>query len=165
VALTISLGLATCSADACDDAGLIGAADDALYGAKAAGKNRVGLFGASTRSYARRRVVCGGNVRCLGAVEYPAQTIEVGEGGLSFRSACPVELETLLEVTLALGQGDEVQLAGRVVWTRPIDTGGYETAIRFIERGHPCRERLARWLGAQRCEAVTSGAHGRHASA
>jgi len=154
--LTISLGLATCPADARDDGDLISAADVTLYGAKAAGKNRVGLFGASTRSYARRRVACGGNVRCLGSVEYPAQTIEVGEGGLSFHSECPVDLETLIEVTLGLGPGDEVQLAGRVVWTRPVDAGGYETAIRFIERGHPCRERLVRWLGVQQWRAPAS---------
>jgi len=44
----------------------------------------------------------------------------------------------------------EVELAGRIVWTGSVETGGYETAIQFIEQGHPGRERLIRWLGTQR---------------
>jgi len=149
LALTISLGLATCPADAHDEADLIVAADRALHEAKAAGKNQVCLYGASTRSYARRRVACAGKLRPVEFAESPLQTVQIGEGGLSFRTECRLAVGTLLEAAITLGTDDEVQFAGRVVWTSSVETGGYETAIQFIEQGHAGRERLVRWLGAQ----------------
>ena len=148
-ALTISLGLATSPADARDDSDLIVAADRALYEAKAAGKNQVCLYGASRRSYTRRTVARAGKVRPVGSAESSIQTLEIGEGGLSFRAECRLAVGTLLEAVINLGRDVEVQLAGRAVWTGSVETGGYETAIQFIEQGHAGRDRLVRWLRTQ----------------
>ena len=149
LALTMSLGLAACPADARQGVDLIVAADRALYEAKAAGKNQVCLYGASKRSFARRSLACPGIIRPVGRAESPIETVEIGEGGLSFRTECRLALGTLLEAAITLGCDDEVQLAGRVVWTRSVETGGYETAIQFIEPGHADRERIIRWLGTR----------------
>ena len=131
---TVSLGIATCPADAPAGTELTVSADRALYDAKAAGKNRVVLYGDSTRSYARRRVACHGRILPVGALEHPIEVVAIGQGGLAFRSDQPFALQTLVEATVALPNGADCRVAGRIAWCRCLGVGQFETAIRFVEQ-------------------------------
>ena len=144
--ITMSAGVATCPGDAKDENALFVAADRALYQAKASGKNQVYLFGESTRSYARRRIAWRGYVEPAGSAGFPIETIEVGEGGFSFRSDRDVPTDTLLEASLTAPDGRTLRVAGRVVWKRALGPGLPEIAIRFVEAGRLARESLSEWI-------------------
>lgn len=142
----MSAGVATCPGDAKDENALFVAADRALYQAKASGKNQVYLFGESTRSYARRRIAWRGYVEPVGSAGFPIETIEIGEGGFSFRSDRDVSTDTLLEASLTAPDGRTLRVAGRVVWKRALGPGLPEIAIRFVEAGSLARESLSEWI-------------------
>ena len=131
---TVSLGVATCPADGREEVAVIVSADRALYDARAAGKNRVVLYGASTRSYARRKVSCHGRVLPVGTLEHRIEVTEIGEGGLAFQSDRSLAPQMLAEVAVTLPNGEDVQIAGRVVWCRRLGVGQFETAMRFLEQ-------------------------------
>jgi diguanylate cyclase (GGDEF)-like protein len=144
--LTVSLGLATCPGDARDDTALFVAADQALYEAKRAGKNRVCLFAESMRSYARRRAVWPARIEPAGAPAFVVETSEVGEGGFSFRSAQDLATGLLIETALTPPEGAPLRMVGRVVWSRTDALAHHEVAVRFVEAGGRDRQRLSRWI-------------------
>jgi diguanylate cyclase (GGDEF)-like protein len=150
--VTLSLGVSTCPADAREEQALMAAGDCALYEAKQDGKNRVCLFRASTRSFARRKVAWRGTVRPIAAPAFPMETIEIGEGGLLFRADRRVEVGALLEVVLPIDD-DEVRFAGRVVWSGTADLGTFEIAIQFVEQRPAHLARVTRRLGLRRAAA------------
>jgi diguanylate cyclase (GGDEF)-like protein len=147
LSLTFSLGVATCPGDACDEPTLFTAADRALYDAKKAGKNRVCLFGESTRSYARRRVVWPARVHPAGATGSEVMTHEVGEGGFSFHWDGDLPVGTIIDALITMPDGDVLRRAGRVVWSRAeASAEGREIAVRFVEPGGDDRAKLAQWV-------------------
>jgi diguanylate cyclase (GGDEF)-like protein len=145
VTITVSLGVATCPADARTGDALVRAADTALYSAKGAGKNRVTLYGASTRSFGRRRMPWEGQLRSL-AEPVDIAGVEIGDGGLVFRTSDELAADALAEVSLVLPTRGSVTLAGRIVWSRRLAEGGWECALRVIEQGVADRHRLAEWV-------------------
>jgi diguanylate cyclase (GGDEF)-like protein len=147
LSLTMSLGVATYPGDASDEASLFSAADRALYDAKTAGKNKVCLFGESTRSYARRHAAWPARVHHTGAAGLEVVTHEVGEGGFSFHWDGDLPIGTIVDAVLTLPDGELLRRAGRVVWSRAEASGdGREIAVRFVEPGGDDRAKLARWV-------------------
>lgn len=144
--LTLSAGVATCPGDARDGPTLFAAADQALYFAKKAGKDRVCLFAESTRSYARRRAAWPVHVAPVGNAGFVGETTEVGEGGFSFRSDREFPIGALVEATITMPDGDQLRRAGRVVWVLDEATPPRLIAVRFVEPGGEDRSRLAKWV-------------------
>jgi diguanylate cyclase (GGDEF)-like protein len=145
VTVTVSAGLATFPADGKDSASLLRSSDRALCEAKVAGKNQVRLYGGSTRSFVRRRAVWQGSVRELESVARPVETVEIGEGGFMFISAKNLPVGTLLETHLVTPNGADIGAAGRVAWSKPLEDGRFEIAVRAIEHRSRQLELLARW--------------------
>lgn len=143
--ITVSMGLATCPADARSAEALRNAADTALYRAKHDGRNRVGLFGESSRSFGRHRLKWQGSLRALDA-PIVVRGVEVGDGGLVFRADRSFEADALVEISVELPGEPAVMLAGRVVWSRAAGDDTWESAVRVVEQGIADRHRLAVWL-------------------
>jgi diguanylate cyclase (GGDEF)-like protein len=145
--LTVSVGVATCPGDARDGHTLFVAADGSAYQAKLLGKNRVELFGGSSRSYTRTKLVWPGRCELAGGGATPFVTTEIGEGGFAFKSDRAFAADALVEAVLQPQRGDEMRIAGRVAWSRDLGAGQWAVAIRFIENACPARERLSRLVG------------------
>jgi diguanylate cyclase (GGDEF)-like protein len=131
-ALTISLGIATSPGDARETGDLIRRADQAMYAAKAEGKNRVQLYGSSIRSYRRVNAEVEGSMRLLGDNPLPLTCINLSEGGLRFLADSRIEPGETTEVTLDLpGSHGRVSLGCRVIKTTLTDSGRYLVGSRI----------------------------------
>lgn len=143
--LTISLGIATYPADAADGDGLLRCADEALYVAKAQGKNRVELYAGSTRSYPRIRVQIEGMCRVPGKQPFPARISEIGAGGMRFAVDSNVPIGTLIETAVSLpGAEQQLTLSGHVLRVDRDRKGRLEAALRFVDISAADRSRLVR---------------------
>jgi diguanylate cyclase (GGDEF)-like protein len=132
--LTVSLGIATCPADATDAGGLIRCADSAMYVAKNRGKNQVHLYGQDRRSYRRVHAALDGTF-CLLAAEYHSlTTLNVSEGGLLFIAKRELPLGTLVAVSIRMpGYDHEINASGRVVRVEEKGDGTFEAALRILD--------------------------------
>jgi len=132
--LTVSLGIATCPADATDGSGLIRCADSAMYVAKNRGKNLVHLYGEDRRSFRRVHAALDGTF-CLLATEcHPLTTLNISAGGLLFIAKRELPLGTLVAVTIRMpGYDHEVNVSGRVVRVEEKSDGTFEAALRILD--------------------------------
>jgi len=145
--LTVSVGVATCPADADSAEGLINNADSALYEAKKNGKNQVRIYANSLRSYRRFCESLQGTFK-MGATDYgPLTTVNVSVGGMLFRTRRQPPLGSLIEIKLGLPDSrGEITTAGRVIQVNPCSDGGREVAMRTVEMGAADRWALATYL-------------------
>ncbi len=132
--LTVSLGVATCPADARDAGSLIRCADGALYTAKSLGRNQVQLYGENRRSYRRISAALDGKFCLLAAEYHPLSTVNVSEGGILFLVDRKLALGTLIDISLTLpDSGHEISASGRVVRVEERTRGKYTAALRIID--------------------------------
>ena len=145
--LTLSMGIATYPADAKNEGDLLHHADGAMYLAKAKGKNQIELHGNDRRSYSRARAALKGEFRQLSREAHAMETVNVGGGGLSFKSDRAMTLGSLVDVDLLISDGDEsIHLGGRVVDTREVAPDRYEVSVKIVEIGAKDRWQLALYL-------------------
>ncbi|MDH3255941.1 MAG: diguanylate cyclase [Acidobacteriota bacterium] len=134
LAMTVSMGVATHPADATEETELIRCADQAMYEAKAAGKNRVWLYGQSNRSYRRVPATLTGEFRQLSPEAHSIVTVTVGDGGLLFETDRRLEPGALVAIDLRLPPSDRcVATSARVLRTEQAPQGKYRMAVRFCE--------------------------------
>ncbi|UCF66234.1 MAG: diguanylate cyclase [Acidobacteriota bacterium] len=145
--LTVSIGVATFPADASAGGELIQRADQALYQAKADGKNGVWLYGKSLRSYRRVRKSITGSLRPLSSELFALKTITVSDGGVLFSTNCSVERGTLVELRLHLPDSEQaVTFVGKVVHQTKGRDGTIEAAMKTVEISPIDRRRLLEHL-------------------
>lgn len=152
--LTVSVGVATCPADADSAEDLVNNADAALYEAKKNGKNQVRIYANSLRSYRRLCESLQGTFR-MGATDYgPLTTLNVSVGGMLFRTRREPPLGSLIEIKLGLPDSrGEITTAGRVVHVTPCSDGEQEVAMRTVEMGAADRWALAKYLRRRESQA------------
>lgn len=146
-ALTVSMGIATYPADGCEARELVRHADQAMYVAKAKGKNRVYLYGEDRRSFGRIEAELDGKICDLRAQFHPLKTMNISEQGLLFVVDRQLTLGTLIDVQLTLpGSDREIACTGRVVRVEETTDDRYQAAIRIVEIGTRDRGLLARFI-------------------
>lgn len=145
--LTVSIGIATYPADAEDHEELLRRADSAMYIAKAGGKNRVKLYGQSTRSHARVQAPLSGSFRVLAGESHPLTTVTVGGGGLLVVADSELNPGALIEIDLKLPPDDQtVTVLGRVIHARKRDNGCFEVGVMLEEDTRENRSVLGRFV-------------------
>jgi hypothetical protein len=134
--VTISGGIAVFPDDAGTPADLIVQADAGLYGAKAAGKNRILLPQGERRRF-RRQFSPQGVTIGTRAGRAPARVKNVSEGGLlvSLREAVPLGSAVSLTIERA-GGGTPVGLRGEVVRVERVPgevEPAFDVGVRFLD--------------------------------
>jgi hypothetical protein len=133
--VTISGGIAVFPDDAGTPADLIVQADAGLYGAKAAGKNRILLPQGERRRF-RRQTPPGGVTIGTRAGRASARVKNVSEGGLlvSLREAVP--LGSAVSLTIERAGGTPVGLRGEVVRVERVPgevEPAFDVGVRFLD--------------------------------
>ena len=146
-ALTVSMGVATCPADGRDERDLVRHADQAMYVAKARGKNQVYLYGEDRRSFNRIQACLDGSFCVLKTDYHSLTTVNISEQGLLFVVDQELSLGALIDVRLALPDVDREMVAtGRVVRVEERSDNRYRAAIRIVEIGTRERALLTRYI-------------------
>jgi len=135
--VTVSGGIAVFPDDAGTPADLIVQADAGLYGAKAAGKNRILLPQGERRRF-RRQISPQGVTVATRAGRAPARVKNVSEGGLlvSLREAVP--LGSAVSLTIERVGGTPVGLRGQVVRVERVPgeiEPAFDVGVRFLDPG------------------------------
>jgi diguanylate cyclase (GGDEF)-like protein len=143
--LTISMGIATCPADATTSSELTRHADRAMYVAKASGKNQVQLYGQSRRSFDRVDAALPGTYRLLETVSHELTTVNLSQAGILFDTDHRPLMDSLVEIRLALPQG-EVTASGHVVHVERIEGTRHQAAVHLTDAGDADREILSEYL-------------------
>ena len=135
--VTVSGGIAVFPDDAGTPADLIVQADAGLYGAKAAGKNRILLPQGERRRF-RRQISPQGVTIGMRAGRAPARVKNVSEGGLlvSLREAVP--LGSAVSLTIERTGGTPVGLRGEVVRVERVPgeiEPAFDVGVRFLDPG------------------------------
>jgi diguanylate cyclase (GGDEF)-like protein len=150
-ALTVSMGVATCPADGRDERSLVRHADQAMYVAKARGKNQVYLYGEDRRSFNRIQACLDGSFCVLKTDYHSLTTVNISEQGLLFVVDQELSLGALIDVRLVLpGVDHEMVATGRVVRVEERDDDRYRAAIRIVEIGTRDRLLLAGYIEGTR---------------
>jgi diguanylate cyclase (GGDEF)-like protein len=153
-ALTASMGIATYPADGTDARALVRHADQAMYVAKARGKNQVYLYGEDRRSFGRIRAELDGKFCVLEPDFHSLTTVNISEQGLLFIVENELPLGSLIDVRLLLPDGDrEIATSGRVVRVEEKEGGRFQAAIRILEIGARDRSVLAEYIQRSSSEA------------
>ncbi|MCO6411394.1 MAG: diguanylate cyclase [Thiogranum sp.] len=99
---TVSGGVATLHVDADDSAALIRKADQALYQAKARGKNQIALYHTEMREYERVSTSIMGHIAISPDTGEIILLQDLSEGGMRFRYQKPLPMATVLELSFPL---------------------------------------------------------------
>lgn len=149
--LHASFGVSAVPADALSVEDLVRRADEALYAAKARGKNCVALAGDDRRSHRRVAFALAGTYRLVDSQPRSLATIDVSEGGLLCRLEDDLPVGALLEVHLKLPAADApLSAMARVVRHLRCPDETTEAALRFVELRGPSHHALSVWLQSQR---------------
>ncbi len=148
--ITVSGGVATFPQDALEANALIGCADQALYRAKAEGKNRICLFSTDKRQFVR--VDFAGEVKVQPLGKWVGQSQMFGKGkdislsGLLFESKNPVEIGTKLQLEIPVPNLDNpIILVGTVVRVE-VFSNHYDIGVSFVQLQGADRRELSSFL-------------------
>jgi len=132
--VTMSLGVASCPADAMAPEALIRCADRAMYTAKAKGKNQAQLYGANRRALRRVQVELKGEIRVLKDESLPFSTLDISERGLRLKAKEPLPLNSMVEFVLNLPDHSQgIKAYGRVVRVYEKEDEAYQMALAIMD--------------------------------
>jgi len=150
IRLTVSCGVATFPQDAQEANKLIHCADQALYRAKAEGKNRVCLFSTDKRQYTR--IDFGGQVKVqplgkwVGQSQVFARSKDLSLSGILFESQNPLEIGTKVQMEVPVPNPDHPMiLVGVVVRVEVFETH-YDIGVSFVQLQGADRRELTSFL-------------------
>jgi len=133
--VTISGGIAVYPEDAGSPADLIVQADAGLYGAKAAGKNRILLAQGERRRHRRSASARQVNL-ATGAGSAPARVKNVSDGGLLVSLREEVPMGSAVQLVIESAGRERLGLRGEVVRVERVPGGdevAYDVGVRFLE--------------------------------
>jgi diguanylate cyclase (GGDEF)-like protein len=110
---SISGGIATLHVDADDSTALIKKADQALYQAKARGKNQVALYVDELREYERVCTAIMGQLDCGRGIHVPVLLQDISQGGMLFSCERLLPMASHCELSFPLA-GEDRQLTCKV---------------------------------------------------
>jgi len=151
IQLTISGGLASYPVDATDGLTLIKFADNALYRAKASGKNNISLFSEDKRHYLRldfyskvfvREVRSGQDNRR----EFTAQAKNLSKGGILIENGRPLKIGSKALLDITLDAETRLNVIGTVVRVEAFGADRYEIGLSFLKLGKDTKSLLANYL-------------------
>ncbi len=149
---TVSAGVATFKVDAVTDTDLIKKADQALYRAKARGKNQVCLYEDERRDFVRVEAFLTGRLQLSSDSGEVLQIRNLSEGGLLFTHDRPLPIDTILRLSFQLpGRKTPVSCKARVKRIEEMEKGKhYEIGARITHI--PDRDRRALKRFVSRCK-------------
>ena len=150
IQVTASGGIATFPQDATEANKLIQCADQALYRAKAEGKNKICLFSIDKRQYVR--VDFAGEVKVQPLGKWVGQNQVFGRGkdlslsGILFQSENPLELGTKIQLEVPIPTKDNpIILVGTVVHVEVFEKY-YDIGVSFVQLQGVDRRELSTFL-------------------
>jgi len=137
IRITLSGGLATCPIDAQTPVELVQRADEALYGAKKAGKNNIAFYSQDKRHFRRINYSSEIRVREIGfhdQKDVTAVSKNISIRGIRFKSNLPMESGTKVQLHIPIQGADlPVLIIGTVVRSEILDSGGYDISVSFLD--------------------------------
>ncbi|MCZ6512885.1 MAG: diguanylate cyclase [Nitrospinae bacterium] len=148
--ITISGGVATFPQDSMEANGLISCADQALYRAKAEGKNRICLFSTDKRQYVR--VDFAGEVKVQPLGKWVGQSQMFGKSkdlslsGILFESRAPMEIGAKIQMEIPIPTLDNpIILVGTVARVEVFENH-YDIGVGFVQLEGADRRELSSFL-------------------
>jgi len=130
-AVTVSGGVASYPADGLTPQQLLQCADQGLYRAKAAGKNRVAPQSDERRQHERVRWQQAIGIERTGRRLLEARGQNLSEGGMLISMPEPVPVGSKITVVVRVSDDDPLALRGRVVRLASQGNRGYEAGLRL----------------------------------
>lgn len=153
--VTISGGIASFPLNATDAKGLIKCADNALYQAKGAGKNRICLYSSSER---RRylRIDFDQDIKIKELVSIDRQLItarskDISIGGILFENKCPLPIGAKVQLTLTINSHAPLIIIGNVVRVESYGPQQFDigVSISLLDMDKTIRDEVSRYLMKQ----------------
>jgi hypothetical protein len=155
--LTVSAGAASYPLDAEAEEGLVQAADQAMYRAKALGRNRAAAYSPERRRHDRHDAQFGGAFALPGKPSLPLSGRDISQGGLFFVTPEAVPKDRELELVLdfpGAGTSRRVACKARVARCAPLDGGSFGVGVSLTQIAPADRLRFFHALsGAHRTSA------------
>jgi diguanylate cyclase (GGDEF)-like protein len=131
--LTVSVGVASVPMDTKDAEDLIRMADNALYRAKAAGKNRVQPYSDERREFRRFRVCLAGRLQVLHRDALTITTSNISQGGFLINTNRWWPEECVIHLNLHFGPDRRsLKCLARVVWVSKASQD-YKMGVKIID--------------------------------
>ncbi|MBI5559489.1 MAG: diguanylate cyclase [Deltaproteobacteria bacterium] len=151
IPLTISGGLANFPIDSSDPTELIKYADQALFKAKAAGKNNIQAFSPNKRRYVRVDFSSEILIKEIRLDEstgiIPVHAKNLSLTGILFASTDPLPLGGKIQMQIPFDDFNAtVLLLGTIVRIEFLGTSRYEIGVSFLEMGHTSKNEVSRYL-------------------
>lgn len=136
--VTISGGLASFPIDTDNASDLVEFADQALYEAKSNGKNNISVFSKNKRKYLRFELsseILIKNLKSNGnASHIVANSKNFSKAGMLFKSVVPLEIGTLIQVSVPTGQeSEDITITGNIIRVEIFAADEYEIGVSFIK--------------------------------
>ncbi len=139
IRITISGGLATCPIDESEPQRLLESADEALYRAKRAGKNRITLFSENRRRHIRLALMADMEIIPLetdnGGGPVRGRSRDLSTTGMLFSTDAPLAVGGKVQIIIRVEPETEkpLMLIGKVVRTEMGPTGEVDVGVSFID--------------------------------
>lgn len=149
--LTVSGGIASFPVHAKTAEGLLNLADSALYRAKGAGKNNISLFKEDKRRFLRTKLNSSVKIKEIGFHVSPTllgTSKDICIGGILFENPEPLDIGSMIQVSILIGQEEPTLLIGTVVRVEAFGPKIYDIgmAISFKEMEKNAKDNISKFL-------------------
>lgn len=149
IPLTLSGGVASFPQDGTTVQELLGKTDNALYHAKATGKNTTSVYAEDRRRYQRMNFGKPLNLEVLGPkplATMPARGKNLSAGGLLLASKTALDLGAKIQLSVPLDQRQPLLVTGRVLRVATHAPESYDIGIAFLPARQQAAEGLATFI-------------------